>query len=121
MVYRDDPRHGGGLYRRADSADRQAALSPELAGPQFTRRHPHRSESTLESLIRDEQVDRVVFAYSDVSQSSLMHTFAGPGGGGDLPHLAQLITAIECAAPVISILATRTGGQSPTSRFMADY
>ena len=46
---------------------------PELAGPGYEAGIPIIPESELERIIREERVDTVVFAYSDVSHEFVMH------------------------------------------------
>jgi predicted GTPase len=122
MVYRDDPAVRVVAFTAAQipRIDKRR-YPPELAGPHYPEGIPIVPESTLESLIRDEQVDEVVFAYSDVSHEFVMHQASRVlAAGADFALLGPASTAIECAVPVISILATRTGaGKSPTSRFVA--
>ena len=122
MVYRDDPAARVVAFTAAQipQIDKRR-YPPELAGPHYPEGIPIVPESTLESLICDEQVDEVVFAYSDVSHEFVMHQASRAlAAGADFALLGPASTAIECAAPVISILATRTGaGKSPTSRFVA--
>ncbi len=93
----------------------------ELAGPHYPEGIPIVPESTLDSLICDEGVDEVVFAYSDVSHEFVMHQASRVlAAGADFSLLGPNTTAIPCSVPVISVLATRTGaGKSPTSRFVA--
>jgi predicted GTPase len=95
---------------------------PELAGPNYPEGIPIVPESTLDSLIREDEVDEVVFAYSDVSHEFVMHRASQVlAAGADFLMLGPASTAIPCSVPVIAILATRTGaGKSPTSRFVAD-
>lgn len=93
----------------------------ELAGPYYPEGIPIVPESALETLIREEKVDEVVFAYSDVSHEFVMHQASRVlAMGADFSLMGPNNTAIACSAPVISILATRTGaGKSPASRFVA--
>jgi predicted GTPase len=79
-------------------------------------------EVELEGLIRDQAVDEVIFAYSDVSHEFVMHQASRVlATGADFALLGPASTAIPCSVPVISVLAVRTGaGKSPTSRFVAD-
>ena len=100
----------------------QRTYPPELAGagyPQGILIHP---EAELEDLIRDQAVDEVVFAYSDVAHEYVMHIASRVlAAGADFTLLGPGSTAIQCSVPVISVLAVRTGaGKSPVSRFLAD-
>ncbi len=45
----------------------------ELAGPRYPQGIPIHDESQLEALIREYNVDEVIFAYSDVSHEQVMH------------------------------------------------
>ncbi|MHC4306748.1 MAG: GTPase, partial [Planctomycetota bacterium] len=49
---------------------------PDLAGPGYPHGIPIHAESDLEQLIREHGVDRVAFAYSDVSHEYVMHQAA---------------------------------------------
>ena len=46
---------------------------PELAGPRYPRGIPIEDEARLEALCREQRIDRVVFAYSDVTHAHVMH------------------------------------------------
>lgn len=94
---------------------------PALAGPLYPDGIPIVPESELESLI-EQQVDEVVFAYSDVSHEFVMHQASRVlAAGADFTLLGPGSTALGCSVPVISVLAVRTGaGKSPVSRFIAD-
>ena len=66
---------------------------PELSGSQYPQGIPIHPESDLVELIREENIDEVVFSYSDVSHENVMHLasktlaagadfrFLGPGSG----------------------------------------
>jgi len=95
---------------------------PGLAGPIYPEGIPIVPEAELEDLIRDQAIDEVVFAYSDVSHEFVMHQASRVmAAGADFALLGPGSTAIPCSVPVISVLAVRTGaGKSPVSRFVAD-
>ena len=94
---------------------------PELAGPQYADGIPIVPEIELDSLIKQQQVDEVVFAYSDVSHEYVMHQASRVlAAGAEFALLGPNSTALTCSVPVVSVLGTRTGvGKSPTSRFVA--
>ena len=122
VVFRDDPDVKVVAFTAAQIPRIDRRRYPaELAGPQYPDGIPIVPENTLEDLIRDEKVDEVVFAYSDVSHELVMHQASRVlAAGADFSLLGPDRTALQCAVPVISILATRTGaGKSPTSRFVA--
>jgi predicted GTPase len=94
---------------------------PELAGegyPDGIRIHP---EQELDQLIRDLQIDQVIFSYSDISHEYVMHKASEVlAAGADFRLLGLKNTSLRSNKPVISICATRTGsGKSQTSRHVA--
>jgi len=122
VVYRSDP----GVKVLAFTATQiphidRRRYPPELAGPLYPEGIPIIPESALETLVRKQSVDEVVFAYSDVSHEYVMHQASRVlAMGPKFSLLGPDSTAIPCEVPVISVLATRTGaGKSPTSRFVA--
>jgi len=122
VVYRDHPevRVVAFTATQIPRIDRRR-YPVELAGQDYRKGIPIVPESALEDLIRDEKIDEVVFAYSDVSHESVMHAASRVlAAGADFVLLGPESTALPCTVPVISVLATRTGaGKSPTSRFIA--
>jgi predicted GTPase len=95
---------------------------PSLAGPLYPEGIPIVSEEVLDSVIRDEHIDEVIFAYSDVSHEFVMHQASRVlAAGADFSLLGPVSTTVPCSVPVIAVLAVRTGaGKSPASRFIAD-
>jgi predicted GTPase len=94
---------------------------PELAGPGYEAGIPIIPESELERIIRDERVDTVVFAYSDVSHEFVMHEASRVlAAGADFTLLGPNRTMLRSRRPVIAVGATRTGaGKSQTTRYVA--
>ena len=95
---------------------------PELAGSlQYPVGIPIFEEKDLEKLIRDERVEAVVFAYSDISHQNLMHLASRVvAAGADFWLLGTERTQIKSTVPVVSVCAVRTGcGKSPLSRRVA--
>jgi predicted GTPase len=97
-------------------ADRRYPAS--LAGPLYPDGIPIRPEEELDALIRDEQVDEVVLAYSDLSHAEVMHRASAVlAAGADFRLLGPERTMLESTKPVVAICAVRTGsGKSQTSR-----
>jgi predicted GTPase len=94
---------------------------PEVAGPLYPQGVPILSEEVLEETIRTQNVDEVVFSYSDVSHQYLMergsHVLAA---GADFTLASARSTMLESSKPVIAITAVRTGvGKSQTSRYLS--
>ncbi len=91
---------------------------PSLAGDYYPEGIPIVDESTLPALIRDEEVDDVVLAYSDLSHEEVMHKASlVMACGADFILLGPDSTMLSSSRPVIAVCATRTGaGKSQTSR-----
>ena len=94
----------------------------ELAGKLYPGGIPIHPEEELTELIRKQQVDSVVFAYSDVPHEYVMHKASlVNAAGADFWLLGANTTAIKSKVPVISICAVRTGcGKSQTTRRVSD-
>lgn len=92
-----------------------------LAGGLYPEGIPIRGEEELPSLIREHDVDLVVFAYSDVSYEYVGHRSAlVHAAGADFLLMGPDRTMLEAAVPVIAVCAVRTGaGKSQTSRRVA--
>ncbi|MFQ5794595.1 MAG: cyclic 2,3-diphosphoglycerate synthase [Candidatus Bipolaricaulia bacterium] len=95
---------------------------PELAGDLYPDGIPIEPETKLEALIRDEQIDEVVFAYSDVSNQYVMdHAARVLAAGADFRLMGVDATQLDSKKPVITVTAVRTGaGKSQTTRRVAD-
>jgi len=93
----------------------------ELAGRLYPEGIPIYEEKDLEQLIADEDIDTVVFSYSDISYPALMHLASrAVAAGVDFWLLGTEHTQLKAAVPVVSVCATRTGcGKSPVSRLVA--
>jgi predicted GTPase len=122
VVYRDDP----SVHVVAFTATQIPGIADrwypaELAGKRYPRGIPICREEELEELIGSEQVDTVVFAYSDVSHETVMHAASRAlAAGADFTLLGPHRTMIPSSKPVIAVGATRTGsGKSQTTRHLA--
>lgn len=110
---------GQNLGETEDGHDR---YPPELAGPQYPDGIPIRPEAELADIVREEDVDAVVFSYSDVSHERVMHAASralAAGAGFRLvgPDEMQL----DVDVPVVAVDAVRTGcGKSQLSRALTD-
>jgi predicted GTPase len=102
-----------------DIAGRQ--YPAELAGALYPKGIPIAEESNLERIIHENEVDIVVFSYSDVSHPTLMHLASRVvAAGADFCLLGTQKTQIKARVPVVSVCAVRTGcGKSPVSRMVA--
>jgi predicted GTPase len=94
---------------------------PELAGPNYLKGIPIYSEEELPKLIKEHDVDQVIFAYSDVSHEYVMHKASIVlASGADFRLMGPKTTMLRAKVPVVSVGAVRTGsGKSQTSRQVA--
>jgi len=91
---------------------------PELAGRLYPQGIPIYPESELARLIREKQVDQVIFAYSDVPHEAVMHKASiALAAGADFRLMGGKTTMLKSTRPVIAVCAVRTGaGKSQTTR-----
>ncbi len=95
---------------------------PSIAGSLYPRGIPIFDEAQLPELIRKYRVEGVVFAYSDLSHSDIMHKASlvlslGP----EFRLLGPDATMLRSRRPVISVCAVRTGaGKSQVTRYISE-
>jgi len=89
-----------------------------LAGELYPEGIPIYPESDLADLITKEDIDEVVFAYSDVPHTYVMHKAAlVNAAGADFRLMGTKETQIKSTKPVVAVCAVRTGsGKSQTTR-----
>ncbi len=94
------------------------AYPTELAGKLYPNGIPILAEDDLEKIIKEKNVDDVVFAYSDVPHEYVMHKASiVHKSGANFMLLGPEQTMIKSTKPVVSVCAIRTGcGKSQTSR-----
>jgi predicted GTPase len=94
---------------------------PELAGPQYPKGIPIYPEEKLPELIKEHDIDQVIFAYSDVSNEYVMQKGSiAMASGADYRLMGPKTTMLKAKVPMVSICAVRTGsGKSQTSRQVA--
>ena len=94
----------------------------ELAGSLYQEGIPILPESALEELVREHEIDSVVFAYSDVTHEHVMHIGSRALAAGASYHLiSPHDTMLPSQKPVVAICAVRTGsGKSQTTRRVAE-
>ncbi|UCF44749.1 MAG: GTPase [Candidatus Bathyarchaeota archaeon] len=93
----------------------------ELAGTDYPIGIPIYPEEELPQLIKEFDVDQVVFAYSDVSHEYVMHKASLVlANGADFCLMGSKATMLNAKVPVVAVCAVRTGsGKSQTSRLIA--
>jgi len=94
----------------------------ELAGADYPEGIPIYPESELVDLIRELEVDQVVFAYSDVPHEYVMHKASiVNAAGADFRLMGADTTMLNSTKPVLAVCAGRTGsGKSQTTRRVCD-
>jgi len=94
---------------------------PALSGDLYPKGIPIRPEEELLDIIREEKINAVIFAYSDVSHETVMHKASSViAAGSDFWLLGTQGSMIPSSKKVISVCAVRTGcGKSQTSRKIA--
>ena len=95
----------------------------ELAGKLYPNGIPMISEELLEELIKEKNIDEVVFSYSDVSHEEVMHKASRVlAAGANYRLISGKFTQIKANKPVVAICAVRTGcGKSQVSRATYRY
>lgn len=122
-VYRGNAAYEVVAFTATQIPNIEGRLYPaELAGPLYPEGIRIYPEGELLDLIRELRVDEVVFAYSDVPHSYVMHQASKVlAAGADFKLLGLRATQLASTKPVVSIGAVRTGaGKSQTTRRVAD-
>lgn len=122
-VFRDNPDYEVVAFTATQIPDIEGRVyPPQLAGKLYPNGIPIEPEADLERLIKEKNVDIVVFAYSDVSNQYVMERSAiVNAAGADFMLLGTKDTMIIPEKPLISVTAVRTGsGKSQTTRRVCD-
>lgn len=117
--YRDNEKYEVVTFTATQIPNIEGRKYPEeLSGALYPEGIPIHPESELEPLIREEKIDQVVFAYSDVPHEYVMHKAAlVNAAGADFRLLGTKNTQIKSTKPVVAVCAVRTGsGKSQTTR-----
>lgn len=117
--FRDNPAYEVVAFTATQIPGIEGRLYPhELAGSLYPKGIPIYPESELGKLLQSEQIDQVIFAYSDISHDYVMHKASEVLAlGADFRLMGPHNTQIASSRPIISICAARTGsGKSQTSR-----
>ena len=119
VIYRDNPRYNVVAFTATQIPNIEGRrYPPELAGKLYRDGIPIHPESELVRLIKDLQVDEVVFAYSDVSHETVMHKASIVlAAGASFKLVGPRASMLQAKVPLVSICAVRTGaGKSQTTR-----
>ena len=92
-----------------------------LSGENYPKGIPIYPETELVALIKEHQIEQVIFAYSDISHEYVMHKASEVlAAGADFRLMGLNATQIKSSKPVVSVCAVRTGsGKSQTTRRVA--
>src|SRR5215471_8888516 len=122
VLYRGRPEHTVVAFTATQIPNIDGRVYPaQLAGPDYAHGIPIRPEAELEELVRAEEADEVVFAYSDVTHEHVMHIGSrAMAAGASFKLLSPHDTMLASSKPVAAICAVRTGsGKSQTTRRVA--
>jgi len=122
MVYRDDPQSEVVSFTATQIPDIAGRYyPPTLAGKYYPKGIPIVEETKFEQLCKNQNIDLVVFAYSDVTHDQVMHKASiALASGADFILLGPERTMLQAKVPVIACCAVRTGcGKSQTTRWIS--
>src|SRR5947208_2395784 len=122
LVYRGRPEYEVVAFTATQIPNIDGRRYPaQLAGSLYPEGIPILPESALEQLVREHEIDSVVFAYSDVTHEHVMHIGSRALASGASYHLlSPHDTMLASRKPVVAVCAVRTGsGKSQTTRHIA--
>src|SRR5213080_342368 len=122
LVYRGRPEYEVVAFTATQIPNIDGRRYPaQLAGSLYPEGIPILPESALEQLVREHEIDSVVFAYSDVTHEHVLHIGSRALASGASYHLlSPHDTMLASRKPVVAICAVRTGsGKSQTTRHVA--
>jgi predicted GTPase len=122
VVYRDNEIYDVVAFTATQIPDIAGRKYPAaLAGRLYPNGIPIYEEKDLEELIQKQQIEEVVFSYSDVTYQHVMSLGSRASkAGAHFKLLSASRTMIKSTKPVISVCAVRTGsGKSQTCRKVA--
>jgi predicted GTPase len=111
VCFRDHPEYEVVAFTAAQIPGiKDRRYPPSLSGSLYPEGIPIYGEERLEELIRKNQIQQVVFAYSDVSHVTLMHLASRVlACGADFRFIGPERSFLTSTRPVISVCAVRTG------------
>ncbi len=123
VVFRDNPEYQVVAFTATQIPNIDGRAYPaELAGKLYPQGIPILAEENLTEIIKEHDVDYVVFAYSDVLHTHVMHLASEVlAAGANFLMQGARDTMIKSDKPLVSICAVRTGcGKSQTTRYVCD-
>jgi len=122
LIYRDNDKYEVVAFTATQIPDIDGRKYPvELSGKLYSNGIPIYDESDLQQLIEDNNIEEVVFSYSDIMHEDVMHKASKVmAWGAHFKILGGEPTMVKSTKPVIAIGAVRTGcGKSQTTRRVA--
>jgi predicted GTPase len=119
VFFRDNPQYEVVAFTATQIPDIEGRTYPaQLAGSLYPAGIPIHAEEELVDLVRQKNVEQVVFAYSDVPHELVMHKASQVlAAGADFRLMGTSSTQLKSTKPVVSVCAVRTGsGKSQTTR-----
>lgn len=123
VFFRDNNEYEVVAFTAAQIPDIEGRTYPSvLAGSLYPDGIPIYHEDELQRLIKEMDVDQVIFAYSDIAHEDLIHKASEVmAAGADFRLMGPKTTMIKSIKPVVSVCAVRTGvGKSQTTRRICD-
>lgn len=121
--FRDNPRYEVVAFTATQIPNIEGRqYPPQLAGALYPKGIPIYPEADLTALIREHDIDQVVFSYSDVQHEYVMHKASLVMAlGPDFRLMGGKGTMLQSTKPVVAVTAVRTGaGKSQTTRHVCD-
>ena len=123
VAYRDDPQVEVVAFTATQIPFIDDRMYPaSLAGERYPHGIQIHDESMLTALITEQEIDDVIFSYSDVPHTYVMHKASQvQAAGANFVLLGPGSTMLTSTVPVVAVCAVRTGsGKTQTSRAIAE-
>ena len=123
VVYRDDPQVEVVAFTATQIPFIDDRMYPaSLAGERYPHGIQIHDESMLTALIKEQKIDDVIFSYSDVPHTYVMHKASQvQAAGANFVLLGPGSTMLTSTVPVVAVCAVRTGsGKTQTTRAIAE-
>ena len=123
VAYRDDPQVEVVAFTATQIPFIDDRMYPaSLAGERYPHGIQIHDESMLTALIKEQEIDDVIFSYSDVPHTYVMHKASQvQAAGANFVLLGPGSTMLASTVPVVAVCAVRTGsGKTQTTRAIAE-
>ena len=123
VAYRDDPQVEVVAFTATQIPFIDDRMYPaSLAGERYPHGIQIHDESMLTALIKEQEIDDVIFSYSDVPHTYVMHKASQvQAAGANFVLLGPASTMLTSTVPVVAVCAVRTGsGKTQTTRAIAE-